>query len=109
MHSKQGRETFKRLKQVGVDLASRLHESGGRTETALTGKTVVLTGGLEHFTRDELSDRLEQMGAHVSSSVSKKTDLVIAGDNPGSKYEKARNLDIEIWDEAQLLEHLPKD
>ncbi|MDA0975417.1 MAG: hypothetical protein O2927_05560, partial [Planctomycetota bacterium] len=60
----------------------------------------------ERFTRSELSERLEELGAKVTGSVSKKTDLVVAGANAGSKLAKANDLGIEVWDEAQLLEAL---
>lgn len=72
----------------------------------LTGKTVVLTGGLASLTRDAAKDRLEALGATVGSSVSKKTALVIAGTDAGSKLAKAEALGIEIWDEARLLAFL---
>ena len=64
--------------------------------------TIVLTGTLESYAREELKDRLEALGAKVTGSVSKKTDLVIVGASPGSKLEKARDLGIEIWDEQRL-------
>jgi DNA ligase (NAD+) len=69
----------------------------------------VLTGSLESFTRDDLKDRLEALGAKVTGSVSKKTDLVIAGESPGSKLDKAQQLGVEVWDEAALLERLPSE
>ncbi|HEX6960230.1 MAG TPA: BRCT domain-containing protein, partial [Lacipirellula sp.] len=72
----------------------------------VTGKTIVLTGTLERFKRHELAEKLQSLGAHVSGSVSKKTDIVIAGAEAGSKLDKARELGITIWDEAQLLEQL---
>ena len=72
-------------------------------EGPLAGKTVVLTGGLEAMARDEAGAHLEALGAKVAGSVSKKTSLVVAGDAAGSKLEKARQLGIEVWDEARLL------
>ncbi len=72
----------------------------------ITGKTFVLTGTLENYTRDNLKKILEDMGANVSGSVSKKTNVVIAGESPGSKYDKAVDLGIEIWDEERLLNEL---
>lgn len=107
LSSKQGRDTFKRLERVGVDLTSDLYTGGTQKQTVFTGKTIVLTGGLEHYTRDGLTELLESMGANVSGSVSRKTDLVIAGANPGSKYNKAQELGVKIWDEQELLKHLP--
>ncbi|WCE04017.1 NAD-dependent DNA ligase LigA [Pseudoxanthomonas sp. JBR18] len=72
----------------------------------LTGKTVVLTGSLEAMTRDEAGARLEALGAKVTGSVSKKTSLIVAGSEAGSKLTKAQDLGIEIWDEAALLAFL---
>ena len=70
--------------------------------TALAGKTFVVTGTLEHFTRQQAEQAIRQAGAKASSSVSKKTDFVLAGENPGSKLEKAKKLGIEIIDEKQF-------
>ena len=69
----------------------------------LAGKTVVLTGTLTHMARSEAKERLQKLGAKVAGSVSKKTDLVIAGEAAGSKREKAKSLGIEILDEAGLI------
>jgi DNA ligase (NAD+) len=105
LRSKAGREALKRLADVGVDLSSDRYRSGAvaSVQSPFAGKTIVLTGTLEHFGRKELSERLESLGAKVASSVSKKTDLVIAGQSAGSKLDKARQLDIGVWDEQQLL------
>ena len=70
------------------------------------GKTFVLTGSLENYTRDELTEVLENLGGSVTSSVSKKTDVVIVGENAGSKYEKAIKLGITIWNEKDLENYL---
>lgn len=72
-------------------------------EGVLAGKTVVLTGTLEAMSRDDAKEKLEALGAKVSGSVSKKTDFIVAGPGAGSKLEKATELGIEVWDEAQLL------
>ncbi|MDO5504711.1 MAG: NAD-dependent DNA ligase LigA [Pseudoxanthomonas suwonensis] len=76
------------------------------SEGPLTGKTVVLTGGLSSLTRDQAGERLEALGAKVSGSVSKKTGIVIAGEAAGSKLAKAQDLGLEIWDEAALMAFL---
>jgi len=78
------------------------------SEGPLAGKTVVLTGGLDSMSRDEAGDRLEALGAKVSGSVSKKTSFVVAGEAAGSKLDKARELGVEVWDEAQLLAFLAR-
>ncbi|MEJ7745749.1 MAG: NAD-dependent DNA ligase LigA [Luteimonas sp.] len=72
----------------------------------LSGKTVVLTGGLDAMSRDEAGARLEALGAKVSGSVSKKTSIVVAGEAAGSKLAKAQELGLEIWDEPRLLAFL---
>ena len=69
-------------------------------------KTIVLTGKLENFTRNELKTQLELIGAKVTGSVSRNTDLLIAGEDAGSKLTKAQELGVEVWDEAQLMENL---
>ena len=72
----------------------------------LAGQTVVLTGGLESMSREQAGERLEALGAKVSGSVSKKTSFVVAGEAAGSKLAKARELNLEIWDEPRLLAFL---
>lgn len=71
-----------------------------------TGKTIVLTGALENYTRPQLTDILLSFGANVTSSVSKKTDMVIFGSDAGSKLDKAKALDIKLIDETELLKLL---
>jgi DNA ligase (NAD+) len=73
---------------------------------ALAELTFVLTGTLISLTRDEAKDRLEALGAKVSGSVSKKTQVVVAGESAGSKLDKAKDLGITVWDEAKLLQML---
>ena len=74
-----------------------------KTEQPLQGKTFVITGTLKGMKREEVKQRLLALGAKVSGSVSKRTDYVVAGSNPGTKVEKARQLDVEILDEVGLL------
>ncbi len=112
LHSPPGREALGRLKRIGVDLTSPIYREAStkprarEDDSPFGGKTIVLTGTLERYTRPELTERLEALGAKVSGSVSKKTDLVIAGENAGSKLEKANELGIEVWDEAKLRAEL---
>lgn len=72
-------------------------------DSAFSGKTIVLTGTLSHYKRSDLKKQLEAMGAKVSSSVSKNTDLVICGQNPGSKFDQAKALGIKVIEEDELL------
>ena len=98
-----------------VELVNRLKAAGVKTETEggeikederFAGKTFVLTGTLEGFTRDEAGKLIEQRGGRVSSSVSKKTDYVVAGSEAGSKLTKAESLGIPVLDEAQFASML---
>jgi DNA ligase (NAD+) len=75
-------------------------------DSYFAGKTVVLTGKLEKLSRNEAKEKIEQLGGKVTGSVSKNTDLVIAGADAGSKLTKAQQLNIEIWDEARFLQEI---
>ena len=88
-------ENIRKIEGAGVNTVSTQKETGN----TLAGKTFVLTGTLPTLTRNEASDMIKSQGGKVSSSVSKKTDFVLAGEDPGSKYEKAVALGIEIIDE----------
>ncbi|MED1864956.1 NAD-dependent DNA ligase LigA [Fictibacillus nanhaiensis] len=77
-------------------------------DTPFAGKTVVLTGKLSILTRNDAKERLERLGAKVTGSVSKNTDMLIAGEDAGSKLDKAKTLGIEIWDEQKLVDELNK-
>lgn len=89
---------------LGVNM-KYLGESSKENEL-FTGRRFVITGTLSFIERDNLSAIIDSYGGFTSSSVSKKTDVVIVGDNPGSKYEKAKELNIEIWNEEKIKEIL---
>lgn len=95
------------LRQAGLNFTYM--DQRVQRETKFTHKTIVLTGTLVHFKRNELASQLENLGAKVSSSVSAKTDLVIAGEAAGSKLDKALALGIEVWDEARLLQEVSNE
>lgn len=93
-----------RLRALGVEAKAPEAPRPVSTDSFFSGKTVVLTGSLQKLTRDEAAERLETLGAKVSGSVSKKTDLVIAGEKAGSKLAKAQQLGIQvIEDEDELI------
>ena len=92
-----------RLKELGLNMKYLGTE---QIDENFNNKTFVLTGTLEKLTRDEATLEIENRGGKVTSSVTKKTDYVVVGDKPGSKYDKALKLNIEIWSEEQLLEKL---
>ena len=95
---------IERLRQAGVALEEEKSEN--ELPQTLAGLTFVLTGTLEHFTRDEAGAQLKAMGAKVSGSVSKKTSFVVAGEAAGSKLTKAESLGIPVLDEAALQQIL---
>ena len=74
----------------------------------LKGLTFAVTGTLKNFTREEIVEFLEKLGAKVVNSVSKNTDYLIVGENPGSKYEKARTLKVKTMNEEEFLKFLEK-
>jgi DNA ligase (NAD+) len=106
--SEVGRRTFRSLREVGLSLENPDVRAGAAapSDSVFAGKTIVLTGTLESYERGALSEVLEGLGAKVTGTVSKKTHLVIAGENAGSKLDKARELGIEVWDEPRLLREL---
>lgn len=100
----ENRALVEKLRSAGVRLAdARVKEAGGRP---LKGMSVVLTGGLEGLTREEAAAMLQEAGARVASSVSKKTAFVVAGSNAGTKLAKAQELGVEVIDEAELVRRL---
>ncbi len=110
LHSKPAQRTFRDLRAAGLDLTSKEFVSAARhdskADSPFAGKTIVLTGTLDSFERPVLTEVLEGLGARVSGSVSKNTDLVVVGKDAGSKLDKARQLGVPVWDEPRLLKAL---
>ncbi|MGE1196992.1 NAD-dependent DNA ligase LigA [Priestia megaterium] len=103
-------ELIHELKEYGVNLTYKGPKlvSVENVDSVFAGKTVVLTGKLEQLSRNDAKAQIEALGGKVTGSVSKKTDLVVAGEEAGSKLTKANELEIEVWDEARLLTELNK-
>lgn len=95
---------IKKLKELGLNMTYLGKEL--KEDTNFLNKKFVITGTISVMPRDTLKEEIALRGGDVSMSVSKKTDVVIVGDSPGSKYEKAKSLGIEIWNEDKLLEFL---
>jgi DNA ligase (NAD+) len=102
--SEAGKQIITDLKDAGVNLTEVKVEQPANSPFA--GKTIVITGSFDQYDRKELTEQLQNLGAKVSSSVSKKTHIVIAGEAAGSKFSKAQELGIAIWNEQQLTEAL---
>jgi DNA ligase (NAD+) len=97
----QTRKLLSRLKEAGVNMEAEKKQEGPRP---LEGLTFVLTGTLERYTRQQATELIEKLGGRVAGSVSKKTDYVVVGQDPGSKYDKAVKLGIKILNEGQFEE-----
>lgn len=105
--SDEVKELIVRLKEVDVNMMYKGKKvQVGIGDNPFVGKTIVLTGKLTQLTRNEAKAKIEELGGIVTGSVSKKTDLVIAGEDAGSKLTKATELGIEVWDENRLIEQL---
>lgn len=97
---KKNRALLNKLAKLGIIIKS--HSGGGRTNKKWSGKTFVLTGELKSFTRDRAKELIRSLGGEVSESISKNIDFLVAGENPGSKYEKAKKLNIKIIKEDEF-------
>jgi DNA ligase (NAD+) len=105
LHGKFGTETIEDLKSVGIKMKSTARAGGSR---ALEGKTLVVTGTLQKYARDEIEELITRHGGHAASSVSKNTDYLVAGEKAGSKLAKAEQFGIKILNERQFEELLTR-
>ena len=96
---KESRDMIQKFKEIGINMVSAAEEN---TDNRFSGKTFVLTGTLTKYTRNEAGEIIEKMGGKVSSSVSKKTDYVLAGENAGSKLDKANALSVKVISEDEF-------
>ena len=101
----RNQELLEQLKAAGVN---QIEPQATRTDGALSGKTYVLTGTLPTLSRSQATALIEEAGGRVGGSVSKKTDALVAGDDAGSKLEKAKSLGVEVIDEGELLKRVGK-
>ena len=102
-HNPDFRELIAKLKSHGVNMTEEVVMP---ETTTFEGMTFVLTGKLEQFTRNEAKAMIENAGGKVTGSVSKNTDVVVAGEDAGSKLEKAQSLDVTIWNENEFIENM---
>jgi len=102
-HDQRNIDFLEKLEKAGVVIKNSPSLQGGaRGGFPFSNKTFVLTGTLDSITRDEAKDKIRSLGGDVNSSVSKETDYVVAGDNPGSKYDKAKKLGVKIIGEGEF-------
>jgi DNA ligase (NAD+) len=102
----QNAELIERLRKAGVQVEEEVEEGAGAK--VLEGQTVVVTGTLQHFTREEIKSLIEELGGRTASSVSKKTSLVVAGESPGRKKDKAESLGITVLSEEAFLKRIDR-
>ena len=100
----KNKKMIEELKEVNVNMKFMAEKLN--SDDNFNDKTFVLTGTLSKLTRDQASLEIENRGGKVTNSVTKKTNVVIVGENPGSKYQKARDLEIEIWTEEEFISKL---
>ncbi len=100
----ENKKMVKDLLGAGVSITNDLYGEADEKDNAVSGKTIVLTGSFDAMTRNQAKAKLLALGAKVTGSVSKNTDIVIAGSQAGSKLTKAGDLGVTVWDEARLLE-----
>jgi DNA ligase (NAD+) len=100
--SATGKKILRRLEELGIEPKSEKTSATKAAELPLAGKTFVLTGTLPSMTREEATEKIETLGGHVTASVSKKTHYLLAGAEPGSKFDKAKELGVKIIDEDEF-------
>ncbi len=101
--SQAGIETIQNLNRYGVRMTEAAHPKTSEGASKFDGKTFVVTGTLNHFSRAEIEERIRLLGGKTSSSVSRNTNYVVAGKDPGSKLDKAKELGIEVWSEEDFM------
>ncbi len=106
--NKHNLKMIQELRKAGLSFETKVEKKAGSKNSFFNNKTFVLTGTLSKFTRDEAKEIIEQLGGKVSSSVSKNTDYVLAGENAGSKLDKANKLNVKIIDENEFKSYLEK-
>ena len=97
-HSSAGEKTIKELKELGVKMTQEKKVKG----TQLAGKTLVVTGTLSRYARDEIETLIKELGGKATGSVSKKTDYLVVGENAGSKLDKAKELGVPVLTEEEF-------
>ena len=102
LHSEYGRETIEDLKAVGLSMEAEKRAAPPPGGGALAGKTIVVTGTLKSYSRSDIEETIEKHGGKATSSVSKKTDFVLAGEEAGSKLEKAHKLGVKVISEEEF-------
>jgi DNA ligase (NAD+) len=105
-HNPAGRAAIEQLREVGVDPKMKKPKAA---EQPLLGQSIVITGTLEHFDRKQIEDLITELGGKPASSVSKKTAFVLAGESPGSKLDKANNLNVPVLDESEFLKKIGRN
>jgi len=101
-HNEAGKKTIAHLQKVGVDPKQEVIKPEAAAELPLAGKTLVVTGTLKHYKREEIEELIKRLGGRASGSVSKKTDYLVAGEEAGSKLDKAKQFGVTILSEAEF-------
>lgn len=102
LHNDQGEQAVKKLRDAGLDMTSPKKPGSATADGSLAGKTLVVTGTLSKYTREQIEELIVQHGGRAASSVSKKTDYLIAGEKAGTKLEKAEKLGVKVLTEAEF-------